>query len=577
MRTQYFTAFLIAASLMMQAPAQAASTAPDRILSGGTVITVDPANPQAEAIAIQGGKITAVGSDAEVLALKGPETRVEDLGGKTVLPGFIDAHGHLAMQARISFMRNIAPAPVGAVRDIPDLQREMRIQVGHPATQMTGWALGFGYDDSLLAEKRHPTREELDKVSTETPVVVLHASLHLAAANSKALEIAGISAATPDPPGGVIRRQPGSQEPDGVLEETAMHLLLASLPQPSPEQTLLTLAAAQQTYAKHGITTAQEGAADKATVAALREAARRDMLAIDVIAYPIWRDAGEILEETPPGEYEGRFKLGGVKLVLDGSPQGKTAWLSQPYHVPPDGLGADYRGYPMIQPDEVRAYVLDYAKKGWPVIAHANGDAASELLIDSVEAAASERKEKDHRTVMIHAQTVRPDQLDRMATLGMIPSFFVAHTFFWGDWHRDSVLGDERAQRISPAKTAGQKGIPYTFHNDSPVVPPHMLRLIWTGVNRTTRSGQVLGWQERVTPLEAIEAVTIAAARQNFEEDQKGSIEVGKRADLVVLADNPLTVAPETIADIRVAETIKDGKTIYPAPTAPAASARPAD
>lgn len=566
-----FTAALVAA-LCLAAPAAAAATPPDRILSGATVITVNTAQPQAEAIAIRDGKIVAVGSDADVLALAGPETSVERLDGKTVLPGFIDAHGHLSMQARISFMRNLAPAPVGTVRNIADLQREMRVQVGHPATKLSGWAIGFGYDDSLLAEERHPTREELDAVSRETPVVVLHASLHLASANSKALEMAGITAETPNPPGGVIRRQDGSQEPDGVLEETAMHMLFGALPQPTIEQGLLTLGAAQQTYAKHGITTAQEGAADKATVAMLQEAARRGALNIDVVAYPTWMDADEILTSTAPGGYDGRLKIGGVKLVLDGSPQGKTAWLSHPYHVPPEGLAADYRGYPMIQPDEVRSRIADYAKKGWPVIAHANGDAASELLIDSVAAVGDERKDKDHRTVMIHAQTVRPDQLDRMAQLGMIPSFFVAHTFFWGDWHRESVLGEERAERISPAKSAGKKGIRYTFHNDSPVVPPDMMRLIWTGVNRKTRSGEVLGWQERVTPQEAIEAVTISAARQNFEEDQKGSIEIGKRADLVVLADNPLTVAPEAIADIAVVETIKDGRTIFPAVTAPPAA-----
>jgi len=541
----------------------------DRILKGAAVVTVNAAQPVAEAIAIRDGRIVAVGAVADVLQWQGPQTQVDDLSGRTILPGFIDAHGHLSLQARIGFMRNLAPAPVGTVRNIADLQREMRIQAASPITEITGWVLGFGYDDSLLAETRHPTRADLDAVSTEKPVIALHASLHLASANSKALELAGITAATPNPPGGMIRRREGSQEPDGVLEETAMHMLLGALPPPDVEQTLLTLAVAQQEYAKHGITTAQEGAADAAMVAVLAEAAKRGMLKIDVVAFPIWRDADKALAGREMGRYSNRFKIGGIKLVLDGSPQGKTAFLTHPYHQPPEGLADDYRGYPTLPAEEVDAYVADYAAKGWPLIAHANGDAAADILIAAVNKVGDKRKLKDHRTVMIHAQTVREDQLDKMVELGIIPSFFVAHTFYWGDWQRDSTLGRARAEKISPANTAGRKGLRYTFHNDSPIVPPHMTRLLWTGVNRTTRSGQTLGWQERVTPLQAIYAVTIHAARQHFEENEKGSIEVGKLADLVVLDRNPLEVAPEIIDQIVVVETIKEGKTIFAQPMRP--------
>lgn len=535
----------------------------DRILLGATVITVDPRKPVAEAIAIRDGQIAAVGTNQEVLEYKGEETRVENLQGKTVLPGFIDAHGHFSMQARVGFMRNIASAPVGAVRNITDLQRELRVQAATPATNVTGWVLGFGYDDSLLKEKRHPTREELDAVSSEKPVVALHVSLHLASANSKALELAGITSDTPDPPGGVIRRNPATGEPTGVLEESAMHKLVAAVPAPNLEQTLMTLAAAQDAYAAQGITTAQDGAADTATIALLAEAARRGMLKIDVVAYPLWREAEAAIGDREVGKYEGGFKVGGIKMVLDGSPQGKTAFLTYPYFVPPEGTDNSYRGYPAMSDDEVAAFVADFAARRWPLLAHANGDAAGDQLLAAVEAVADTRPVKDHRTVMIHAQIVRPDQLEKMARLGIVPSFFVAHTFFWGDWHRDSVLGRERAERISPAKSAGSLGIRYTFHNDSPVVPPDMMRLLWSGVNRTTRSGQTLGWRERVSPLEAIQAVTINAARQNFEEASKGSIEVGKIADLVVLDQNPLGVTPDTIAAIEVLETVKAGKTIF--------------
>ena len=552
-------------------PSFAAETA-ERILAHGNVITVDPKNPRAEAIAIRDGKILAVGSNVDVLALQGPETQLDDLGGRTVLPGFIDAHGHFSMQAQMTFMRNIAPAPVGAVRNIADLQREMRSQALAPMTQATGWVIGFGYDDSLLAENRHPTREELDAVSNELPVVALHVSLHLATANSKALELAGITAATKDPPGGVIRRKPGTQEPDGVLEESAMGMLLAQLPKAEGPQALLPLVAVQQTYAQHGITTIQDGATDPATLKSLQKAASSGLLELDVVAFPLWTTAVESIADQPVGTYDNGLKIGGVKIVLDGSPQGKTAFLSQPYEVAPEGMKAEYRGYPSMPDPAVNQYVELFAAKGWPLLAHANGDAAADQLLAAVEAVAETRSAKDHRTVMIHAQTVREDQLDRMVALGIIPSFFVAHTFFWGDWHRDSVLGKERAEKISPANTAGKKGLRYTFHNDSPVVPPDMMRLIWTGVNRKTRSGQTLGWQERVSPMEAIEAVTINAARQNFDEDTRGSIEKGKLADLVILQADPLTEPPESLAEISVTETIKRGKTIFPrTPSAPSA------
>jgi len=557
-------AHLVFLALVLACPASAAETA-DRILSQGNVITVDPQKPRAEAIAIRDGKILAVGTNEEILALSGPTTVVEVLDGKTVLPGFIDAHGHFSMQAQMTFMRNIASAPVGAVRNIPDLQREMRAQVESPMTKATGWVIGFGYDDSLLAENRHPTREELDAVSRERPVVALHVSLHLAAANSKALELAGITADTEDPAGGIIRRKPGSREPDGVLEESAIRLLLEKLPTADGPQALLPLIAVQQTYARHGITTAQDGATDPAGLRTLQQAAKAGMLKIDVVAFPLWETAVDSIGDQPVGTYQNGLKIGGVKMILDGSPQGKTAFLTKPYEVAPPGLDPEYRGYPAMPDNDVAEYVAVFAEKGWPLLAHANGDAAADQLLAAVAAVAETRPEKDHRTVMIHAQTVREDQLDQMVELGMIPSFFVAHTFFWGDWHRDSVLGDERARKISPANTAGKKGLRYTFHNDSPVVPPDMMRLIWTGVNRKTRSGQTLGWQERVTPMEAIEAVTIDAARQHFDEATRGSIEPGKLADLVVLDQDPLTAPVDSLASIAVTETIKKGITVYPA------------
>ncbi|MFN3230995.1 MAG: amidohydrolase [Alphaproteobacteria bacterium] len=560
-RLALFTALVLALTgCSAEEPPTAPPAAPDLIFLGGDIVTVDPETAGAEAVAVRNGLILSVGAADELRALADDDTQIIDLAGGTLLPAFIDAHGHLTMVASTEAMVNLASPPVGSINSMSDLQAAL---AERRDAQPEGWIVGNGYDDSLLAEGRHPTREDLDAISTDRPIALLHVSAHLGAANSRALELAGIGPDTPDPQGGHIRRIAGTTEPNGVLEESAMFQVFAELPPPSPEQQLAQLRNAQQTYARHGITTAQDGFTQPASLAMLQAAAERDGLIIDVIAYPGAGSAVEIIGDTPVGTYRNRLKIGGVKMMLDGSPQGKTAYLSAPYHVPPENQTKDYRGYPAMPDDAVDAQVDQFYGLGWPIIAHANGDSAAEQLINAVEKAGAARPGSDRRTVMIHAQTVRDDQLDRMGPLGMIPSFFVAHTFYWGDWHRDSVLGPERAYRISPAASAGRKGVTYTFHNDAPVVPPDVTRLIWSGVTRRSRSGDIIGPAERVSPMEAIKAVTINAAYQAFEEDEKGSITPGKRADLVILSENPLRVDPIAIKDIDVVQTFKDGESIH--------------
>jgi predicted amidohydrolase YtcJ len=288
------------------------------------------------------------------------------------------------------------------------------------------------------------------------------------------------------------------------------------------------------------------------------------LLSLDIVSYLYLQKPEQIL---PPagefGQYDGRFKLGGVKLVLDGSPQGKTAYLSHPYHVVPDGQKNDYRGYPNYPTDEVNAMVSEVLTHNVPLIAHANGDAMEEILIDAVAASYAKGVKGKGRSVMIHAQTVREDQLDRMAQLGMIPSFFSSHVFFWGDYHRDSVLGSVRGARISPAKSALDRKMIFTTHNDSPIVPPDMIRLLWATSQRETRSGKILGAEQRIPIYDALKSVTVNAAYQNFEEGIKGSIEVGKNADFVILSENPLKLQPADLLKLKVMQTISRGKTVF--------------
>ncbi|MBW2425014.1 MAG: amidohydrolase [Deltaproteobacteria bacterium] len=530
------------------------------VIFHGTVLTLVEDESEAEALAIRGEEIVAVGTREEVDPLAGSRTRIVTLDEGALLPGFIDAHGHVAMLGMYSGFANIASPPVGPVEDLPDLQEVLRAH----AEGSEGWIVGRGYDESLLREGRHPTRDDLDAVSRERPIFLVHVSGHLGAANSKALELAGIDANTPDPKGGVIRRREGSREPDGVLEEHASFAVYIAMPRPTGEQAMAGLQAALAEYAANGFTTVQDGAAAPETWALLAGADRAGLLRQDLLAYATWA-SDEALAGIRQDESDGleRLRLGGIKLVLDGSPQGKTAYLSEPYHVPPRGQGASYRGYPALSDEEVIEQVEHFAGQGYQLMIHANGDAAIDQMIAAIDVLETKDPARDRRPILIHGQATRPDQVPQFARLRIVPSFFAPHTFFWGDWHRDSVLGPERAAHISPTASARAAGIRFTVHMDAPVLPPDSLRMIWSTVNRQTRSGQVLGPDQRIPVMAAIAATTRDAAYQHFEEDRKGTLEVGKLADLVVLSRDPRSVPAEDLVDLTVLETWSHGERIY--------------
>ena len=531
----------------------------DRLWVGEHIITFDDAHADATAVAIEGERIVWVGRRED---WRGEARQTVELGERALLPGFIDAHGHLAFSARTANLANVASPPVGAVGDIASLQAILRSYIGERGIAPGEWVVGIGYDDSLIEEQRHPDRDDLDAVSDTHPIALIHVSGHLATANSLALERAGINKDTPDPLGGVIRRRAGG-EPNGVLEETATAAVRFSV-MGGGDLPAADIHAALNIYAGHGITTVQDGAASVAELERFAEVADTDGLALDVEVYLAAMDPQFRLPEGRVlGEYQNRVKLSGVKLFLDGSPQGKTAYLSEPYLVPPPGKDADYRGYPMVPQAFVDAQVARFATVNVPMLVHCNGDAAAEMLLDALDRVGESAPLGDHRTVMIHAQTVREDQIDRMAVLGVVPSYFSAHTFYWGDWHRDSVLGRERARRISPTRSTLARNMPFTVHNDAPVVPPDMIRLVWATANRLTRSGQVLGEAQRLDTLEALRAITANAAYQSFEECCKGTLTPGKQADLVVLSRDPLSMPAADLLDLDVVETVSRGATVF--------------
>jgi predicted amidohydrolase YtcJ len=319
-----------------------------------------------------------------------------------------------------------------------------------------------------------------------------------------------------------------------------------------------------QRYLSYGITTIQDGAANMLDIERLRASANRKPYAADIVVFP-WSnsfDDSQLVSIKAESTYTNGLRLGGVKFGLDGSPQGRTAFLSQPYNEGPPGAAPDYRAYPIYPAEKFDPKIAQLLERGTPTLVHANGDGAIDMLIDGVAAALNNREIPDHRTVIIHAQLMRKEQLEKTKKLGLIPSYFSAHPFFWGDWHRRS-FGEERAAFISPAAETANMQIPFTIHNDAPIVPPDMMRLIWIAVNRKTRSDFVLGPDQRLTPMQALHAITLGAAYQYFEEDKKGSITPGKQADLVILESNPLLSNPDTLKDISIMETFARGQSVF--------------
>ena len=563
------TLFAVAVSGCMSIKsAQQQST--EKLFYGGSILTMEGMQPKyAEALLVKDGKIVFVGSKQQAERLANTQVQYINLNNKTLLPSFIDAHSHVNMVGFHQMVANLYPMPDGSVSDINSLVNVMNTwKTQNPAVikMMGGWILGNGYDDAQLSEQRHPTASDLDRVSKDQPVMILHQSGHLASVNHKALELLNFNQNTPNPEGGVIRREANSNVPNGVLEESALFTAIGSIFKDVPPQVMFQIAQKGiDAYVKNGFTTVQEGRADQGTTEMWHALAKQNQLPIDVVSYPDITTSQEyMLKQGSSRQYDQHFRIGGVKISLDGSPQGKTAWLTQPYLIPPEGKDKNYKGYPAIKDNQqVNQYINLAFKQGWQVLAHANGDAAIDQFIGAVKDATLKQGKADRRSVLIHSQTIRDDQLDQLKALDIIPSFFSLHTFYWGDWHRQQTLGEARAARISPTASALKKQLVFTEHHDAPVVPPNSLMMLDATVNRVTRSNYVLGADERVSPYIALKSMTDWAAYQHFEDQHKGTITQGKLADLVILDQNPLTVPSREIKNIQVLATYKEGNLIY--------------
>ncbi len=571
----------------------------DAIYHGGSILTMVKDGDSVEALAVKDGHILIAGSMTDVMARKGANTQLVNLEGKCLMPGFFDPHSHVDLQSVKLSVANLDPKPIGKAGSIADIQRILREWIEQNKLKAGQWVIGWGYDDTGIEEQRHPNRDDLDQVSTEHPILLMHISSHLMTGNSKMLEEIGVDANTANPEGGVIQRKSDGKEPNGVLEEFAMMLTFKKLPMPTPEKAMKMLEKGLDFYAGAGITTAQACAGSKGAVKLFETMANEGKLPIDVIIWPLFKGTDDKMFDAVAADKGAtrRLRLGGIKLTVDGSIQGYTAFLSKPYYMQPGNARRipskcdheiaghlfisaendfvstgkpvkpkeENRGYANMSQKDIEKWVKRCDANNVQIQAHTNGDAAIDMLIKAVDKVRGNKPRPDLRTTIIHAQTMRDDQLDFSAKHGLTISFFPIHNYFWGDRHRDIFLGPDRAVRINPARSALNRKLKITLHHDAPIAGIEMLQVAWSAVNRVTTSGKELGREERITPFEALRAITADAAWQNFEEDRKGTLEAAKLADMVVLSDDPLAIDPMKIKDIQVLETIKEGKSIYSA------------
>lgn len=549
-----------------------------------------------QAVCYENGIIQKVGNNDEILELKDKNTKVIDMEGKTILPSFVDAHSHFSAVAN-SFLQ----VDLNECRSFEEIKNKILEYKSKNSIADNEWIIANGYDNNILKEQRYPDINFLDTLKIENPIVLKHKSEHMGVFNKKALEALEINETTKSPEGGKIEIKDGKLT--GYLEETAFVNYLKKVPMPSMDKLLKAYEKAQDEYLSYGITTVQEGYMSKELLNIYKELIKQNKLKLDVVGYPDYDSIKEYVYAFPESykNYNKHFKILGIKMILDGSPQGRTAWMKEPYEPEKQNTTEkkaekldsienkesyenekSYKGYPAMKYEDIVRNIKFAKENGLQILAHCNGDAAAEEYIKALqeceknepsypkqeniqmqECAQQEKKLnnnnaqkiKDLRPVIIHAQLISKEDLLKAKEIGAIPSFFVAHVYYWGDVHLKN-FGEKRASRISPVKEAVDNNMIFTLHQDSPIIKPNMLETIWCAVKRQTKSGKILGQDERISVYDALKGVTINAAYSYFEETKKGSIEEGKKAQFVILDKNPLEVPVDEIPNIKIIETI---------------------
>lgn len=556
---------MLAAMFAFSAPHALADEAPATVWNNGTIITMRGEAPEmVEAVVTRGDRIVFVGSLDEARDTAGNGAIRRDLAGRTMLPGFLDAHSHFGMALESAGRLDLGNPANGRVADFASLQAAIARHIEANTIEPGGWVVAMRYNEQELAEKRHITRTELDAAFPGYKVVLIHISGHGLVASGPALAAVGIDAGTPTPEGGVIVRDEQGK-PNGVLFERAMFLVVPRLPLPTVEQKLAALEAVQTMYLAEGYVHAQDGATSPEDLAFLTSPEVASRLKLDLALLPLWTQVDAMLANPAvrSRQYLGHVKIEGVKFVLDGSPQARTAYFTRDYALgAPDG-SHPWHGQPVTSAEEFVSVARMVDAAGWQIFAHANGDAAIDMAIagfDTLGILAAQ----DKRPVVIHSQFQRPDQLAQYARIGVSPAYFTNHTYFWGDVHRTNF--DSRiVDFISPMRAAREAGLTVSNHTDFPVTPLDTRFMIWSAMSRQSKTGIVSGADQRIDSYAALQALTTGPAFQMFEDHRKGRIAPGLQADFVILDRNPLTTPVEDIRSIKVLETVVDGRTMWKA------------
>ena len=532
----------------------------DAVILGGNVITVDPAYPRAQAIAVKFGRIVAVGQDDELKLLIGADTQVVDARGMTVTPGFIEAHCHPLYTGRRSLLRvNCGPDNASSMADVK------RALVNRAEATPTGeWVCGFGYDEAKVPEQRLLTRSDLDEVTLEHPVFIEHSSGHIGMLNSLGLERASLSKDSPDPAGGKYGRD-SAGELNGWVFETGQDLFIgrgahrgrALIPEPTPEEDRKALELVSAQAASLGITSWHEMLAEPTMLRTYQAARIRGELNVRVTAYIYVDYLSEMVDAgLQSGFGDDVLRIGGVKLLGDGALSGRTAFLWEPYV----GTTGDY-GVQGVSAEVMNAQVLAAHRAGFQIGIHANGDRFVEMVLDAYEQAISAFPRQDHRHRIEHCSVMNPQLLARIKRLGLVAVPFGSYIYYHGE--KMSSYGPKRLEMMLPHRSFLDAGIPIAGSSDYPCSPWAPLMGIQSCATRKSRAGEGIGLGQRITPEEAIRVYTMGGAYASFEEKTKGSIEVGKLADFAFLGEDPTAVDPDGIASISVVATMVGGKLVY--------------
>jgi predicted amidohydrolase YtcJ/heat shock protein HslJ len=565
MQPKIFVCFVLGVLLLTRSNLDAQQA--DAIYHNGSILTMVGSDPSyAQALAVRQGKIAFVGKLEEGMRFKGTETKLIDLGGKALLPGFIDAHSHYINSLLVANQCKLYAPPSGPGKDVPSILETLKQYAVQREIPKGELIIGYGYDDSVMPDGQLLNRDDLDAAFPDNPVRIDHVSMHGCVLNSLALKKYGISSETKTPSGGVIVRKPGTDEPWGLIMETAFLPVVEQSESMTAQQEIQWSGDGQRLYAQAGVTTAHEGATHLPQFQTIRRASQAGGNIIDIVAFPFITEVDRILAEFPLdqwGKYQNRFKVGGVKITLDGSPQGRTAFFTTPYLTGGPSGQKEWYGEPTFPQELADKMVKKVYEMRVPLNVHCNGDASIDAFLESYQKARQGDYSQPWNVTTIHTQFMRKEHIAKFVQYKIRPSFYTLHTFYFADAHIAN-RGKQQAMYISPMRDAIDAGLQPTNHTDFVVAPLDQLTMLWSAVNRVSRSGNPIGNDQRVSAYEGLKCMTLWAAQQYDEQDMKGTLEVGKLADMVVLSHDPLKIDPMAIKDINVIETIKEGLTVYP-------------